>query len=449
MAWQSALARRVALKASIESLRDNPVVRERFRREAVLVAAITHPNVIAYYDFGIDEDGDQILVMEYLRGKTLFELLRRRGPLPLPLLAKIVKQAACGLSAVHARGLVHRDIKPSNLFLTDPGTDTELLKVIDFGILRATGPEASGLERLTRTAAFIGTPAYAAPEMLLGLEPSPASDQYALALVVLELLTGKKAWTEDSGVARLESTPPALDLVGGPLQDVLRRALAPDPGGRFHDILSFSAAVEGALAAAAEATRLLDVLSNRLHGTLDQHMAPGNEASRNRTPARGAAAAPARRRRLLVRFLMLAGLLALVAAVVGLVAGDGKQGVSAQEPPPGLDARMEAPEPQEDVASSPKDCAPEAPVATRAAEPLLRVAARPRSVPGLLVLNAFPWAEVSVDGKARGKTPIRGLEVQPGRHVVEFRNPAAGTVRYTPTVGPGETLRLCAWCPGR
>jgi len=121
LARQVAFDRQVAVKAASPE-RGDAIARERFKREAVLVASMNHPAIVTYHDFGVDDDGDLILVMEYLRGGTLSEVVRRKKALPLATVARLLAQAAAGLAEAHRHGIVHRDVKPSNLFVVDPGT---------------------------------------------------------------------------------------------------------------------------------------------------------------------------------------------------------------------------------------------------------------------------------------------------------------------------------------
>jgi serine/threonine protein kinase len=163
----------------------HPDMVRRLAREAHALARLTHPNVVAVYDAGLD-GLDAYVVMELLAGPSLAEVLAERGALPVPLALRYGGQAAAALAAAHAIGVVHRDIKPANLVLAADGA----VKVVDFGIaaLRfATG-------RLTATGIGLGTPAYLSPEQAAGRPAEPGSDLYSLGCVLFELLTGKPAW---------------------------------------------------------------------------------------------------------------------------------------------------------------------------------------------------------------------------------------------------------------
>ncbi len=183
------LDRPVAVKVLAENLAAEEDVRRRFLREARLAAALAHPNVVRVFDTGEDEAGRLFIVMEYVEGETLTELLRRRGRLPAAEARGLVGQAAAGLAHAHAAGLVHRDVKPQNLLLAGDGC----LKVADFGIARVE--EGT---RLTQAGTVLGTAAYIAPEQLAGEPVSAAADVYSLGAVFYELLTGRPPHLFDS-----------------------------------------------------------------------------------------------------------------------------------------------------------------------------------------------------------------------------------------------------------
>jgi eukaryotic-like serine/threonine-protein kinase len=189
LAYDQQLDRPVAVKVLAENLAAEDDLRRRFLREARLAAALAHPNVVRVFGTGEDEAGLPFIVMEYVEGETLAELLRRRGRLPAPEVRGLVGQAAAGLAHAHAAGLVHRDVKPQNLLLAGDGC----LKVADFGIARVE--EGT---RLTQAGTVLGTAAYIAPEQLAGEPVSAAADVYSLGAVFYELLTGRPPHLFDS-----------------------------------------------------------------------------------------------------------------------------------------------------------------------------------------------------------------------------------------------------------
>ena len=180
-AQDTALERDVAVKLLLEHTAA-PDAAERFRREAQTAAQLNHPNVVAAYDFG-EEDGRGYLVMELVPGRSLRDELAERGPLGVEQARRFAGQAAIGLAAAHAHGVVHRDVKPGNLLLTADDT----VKVADFGIARAA---ISATSALTTTGEMLGPTAYLAPERGMGGEAAPASDVYALGCVLYEMLCG-------------------------------------------------------------------------------------------------------------------------------------------------------------------------------------------------------------------------------------------------------------------
>ncbi len=181
LARDERLGRDVAVKILGANADDQ--FRERFADEARRAASVVHPNVVTVFDEGRDGD-DSFMVMEYVRGKTLRDVVRERGPLPAHEAARIVAQVAAALDAAHEAGVIHCDVKPANVILTDQGT----AKLADFGIARAArGPREHEL---------IGTARYIAPERVAGEAPTERSDIYSLGLVAYELLAGQPAYRE-------------------------------------------------------------------------------------------------------------------------------------------------------------------------------------------------------------------------------------------------------------
>jgi eukaryotic-like serine/threonine-protein kinase len=175
------LARPVALKVLAEQLCADDAFQRRFVREARLAARLSHPNVVQVYDAG-ESNGRPYIVMEYVPGETLAQLLARRHRLPPAEAAALAHHAALGLQHAHDAELVHRDVKPQNLLLREDG----LLKITDFGIARAA--EST---RLTQLGTVLGTAAYLAPEQAAGDDVTAAADIYSLGAVLYELLTGR------------------------------------------------------------------------------------------------------------------------------------------------------------------------------------------------------------------------------------------------------------------
>ncbi len=248
--WQatdSVLGREVAVKVLKREYADDPTFRSRFETEARNAAALHHPNVAAVFDFGERLSGERsgppqpYLVMELVRGQPLSALLRGGEPMPPDTAADLVGQAADGIAAAHALGIVHRDVKPANLLVTPDGT----VKITDFGIARAADAVA-----LTQTGQVIGTPQYLSPEQAQGKPATEASDIYSLGVVLYECLAGRRPFGADSAIAtalsHLRDEPPPLpDDVPAHLRETVAVALAKDPAARFISAAAFATALHG------------------------------------------------------------------------------------------------------------------------------------------------------------------------------------------------------------
>lgn len=233
--------RRVALKRMRGEIRSDPRERERFLREAKIVAALHHPNIVEIYSI-IEDDCDVYLVFEYVTGKTVYEVICEKNRLPFNYALAVVKAVAAALDYAHGLGIVHRDLKPANIMVEADGT----VKVMDFGVARQA---KDSLTRMSMTNTVVGTPPYMAPEQEQGVVRRE-SDVFALAVCSYEMLTGelpfrgigagmlmaklKGAYVPASGLAA--GTPAGLDAV-------LARALDPDPEKRPPSASEFAAAL--------------------------------------------------------------------------------------------------------------------------------------------------------------------------------------------------------------
>jgi len=239
------LDRHVALKSVRPELSDLEDVAQRFRVEARTLAKLSHPNIATVYRF-FQHDDQLILVMEFIDGQPFGRLMAR--PLAHAEVVELVCQALDGLGYSHQHGVVHRDIKPGNLMLNRQG----IVKVVDFGIAHLIDGT-----RLTRTGSSIGTPAYMAPEQVLGQAVDGRSDLYSLGVVLYEMISGQLPFEGDSDFetmrAHLDKEPrPLADLVNGipdALQECVSRALARDSGERFATAREFSQALRSAAGA--------------------------------------------------------------------------------------------------------------------------------------------------------------------------------------------------------
>jgi serine/threonine-protein kinase len=229
------LGRAVAVKLMRQELVAEPGFAERFLAEARTMATIKHRGVVAVYDYYGDATG-AFLVMEYVAGESLSARLHRVGRLDPARAMTLLAQAAEALQAAHDKGVVHRDIKPGNLLVADDDT----LVLTDFGIARSASSTP-----VTATGAVIGTPAYLAPEQVLGKPATARSDLYALGVVGYECLTGRRPFEADNpfeiAMKRLHGPPPTISAYAPPaVVAVIERALAPDPDQRWQSAAEFA-----------------------------------------------------------------------------------------------------------------------------------------------------------------------------------------------------------------
>ena len=188
------LDRPVALKVLFPEYAIDPNFVERFRREAQSAAALTHPNIVAVYDWG-KVNVTYFIAMEYVEGKTLATLLKERGPLSPTHTCDVISEVASALSFAHENGVIHRDVKPGNILIGLGGQ----VKVADFGIARALGANIE--EALTEIGSVMGTATYLSPEQAQGAQPDPRSDIYSLGVMMYELVAGRPPFVGDSAVA--------------------------------------------------------------------------------------------------------------------------------------------------------------------------------------------------------------------------------------------------------
>ena len=240
------LDRDVAVKLLRPEFGRDPDFLARFRDEAKAAASLSHPNIVAVFDFG-EEQSDPYIVMELIDGQDLSSILRENGPLPPRQAARVSAEVAKALQAAHVRGIVHRDVKPSNILVGRDGR----VKVADFGIARALDDAQVTLPGVT-----MGSVHYFSPEQARGEPATQASDIYSLGIVLYESLTGQRPFSGDGAaavaLARLTTTPPLPSAirsgVPAPLDQVVQRAMALDPAARYASAASMASALEGWLA---------------------------------------------------------------------------------------------------------------------------------------------------------------------------------------------------------
>jgi eukaryotic-like serine/threonine-protein kinase len=332
--------------------------RRRAMREARIAARLQHPNAIAVFDVA-EHDGDPCLVMEYLESRSLSKLLSERGALPVQEIAAVGRQVASALAAAHAAGIVHRDIKPANILVNGSG----VAKITDFGISRAIGDST-----VTKSGMLAGTPAYLAPEVARGQDPSPASDVFSLGATLYHAVEGRMPFGDSQNalallyrVAAGEFEPPRQ---AGAMTALLMRLMRMEPGER-PDMKETGEALRAVAAgsplppmrsapvgapraaavppAAPAMTRVNPQPAAEAPGTLIS--AAPQEAPAARTPRTPRGGGPSRGRTprraiaVVVAIVVMAGLGVLIASLVNNMShghkGSGSATTSQQQPPGG------------------------------------------------------------------------------------------------------------------
>src|SRR5229473_4112975 len=254
--WQSRdtrLNRIVAIKTLPADKVADPQRKRRFVQEAQAASALNHPNIVTIYDINSD-NGVDFIVMECVRGKTLDELIARRGMRLNELLSYAI-QTADALSKAHAAGIVHRDLKPGNIMVTEEGR----VKVLDFGLAKLTEPAPPGEDEETRTikpgtedGAILGTISYMSPEQAEGKPVDARSDIFSLGAVLYEMATGSRAFQGSSKLSTLtailrENPKPPSELAAGVPHDlakIVTRCLRKDPARRYQTMTDLKLALE-------------------------------------------------------------------------------------------------------------------------------------------------------------------------------------------------------------
>lgn len=303
------MGRDVALKCLKPSVvRSNPEVSERFVNEVQIVSRLRHPNTVTIFDFGQTRDDLAYMVLEYLKGETLDELIEREGALDEARTIRICRQVLKSLSEAHTLGIVHRDLKPSNIMLTEMHGEPDFVKVLDFGVAKLLEDADRRDSKLQpRSTQFIGTPVYMSPEQVLGQPVAPSSDLYSLGLILYEMLTGHTPIEHESvaSVVRehLDDRPlpfPHLDRVSQPLQRVIRKCTARQPAARYRSVSEFARALpsdggadsieviqpEAELATAEAAVQLANEPSEPDVFSGKNYIAPPEPEDERRSPSR-------------------------------------------------------------------------------------------------------------------------------------------------------------------
>jgi eukaryotic-like serine/threonine-protein kinase len=233
------IGKRAAIKVLLPEICRNRSMVERFVMEARSVNQIGHPNIVDVFAFGALPDGRQYMVMEWLKGEALSDRLSR-GIMPLGETCDVLLSIAAALDAAHEKGIIHRDLKPHNVFLVDVKGQKQLVKLLDFGLVKLMGPEDDGRVERTRSGSVLGTPAYMSPEQALGKSVDPKSDNYSLGVMAFQMFTGRLPFTEDNAMALMVAhmqQPPTVPSAVAPnippeIDQLVLGLLAKDPAQR-------------------------------------------------------------------------------------------------------------------------------------------------------------------------------------------------------------------------
>ena len=249
------MGRKSALKVMNPGMNTDPDAIARFNREASNASRLSHPNICGIYDFGETTDGIIYLAMEFIEGSSLTALIEKAGQLPPSRAASIIHQTADALQVAHDAGIVHRDLKPDNIMVAKNRDGTDLVKVVDFGIAKASSSDA---QKVTKTGMVVGTPEYMSPEQLAGDKLDGRSDLYSLGLVAFNCLTGVLPFAAETAqeamIMRLTDKPRSLADVRpdvswpAALQATLDKALVRDVDERYKSAAQFGREFSAAIA---------------------------------------------------------------------------------------------------------------------------------------------------------------------------------------------------------
>ncbi|HVH48123.1 MAG TPA: serine/threonine-protein kinase [Labilithrix sp.] len=248
-------ARKVAVKTLHKHLSHDESIKARFKREVGTVAALEHPNTIQVFDFGTMEDGTLYIVMEFVQGRSVADVLEKDGAMPPERVLNILRQVAGSLEEAHGHGIVHRDLKPDNVVLAERAGQKDWVEVLDFGIAKRSSEHDPNEAKLTQQGMVLGTPPYMSPEQFTGQPVDVRSDIYALGVMAYEMLTGRLPWVANTAwewaSKHMTEAPTPLERqpLGPNVPDAMRsaitRALAKNKDERFSTVREFFDAFSG------------------------------------------------------------------------------------------------------------------------------------------------------------------------------------------------------------
>jgi eukaryotic-like serine/threonine-protein kinase len=248
--------RKVAVKTLHKHLSHDASIKARFQREVGTVAALEHPNTIQVFDFGAMEDGTLYIVMEFVQGRSVADILEKDGAMPPERVENIMRQVVGSLEEAHNHGIVHRDLKPDNVVLCERAGQKDWVEVLDFGIAKRSSEHDPNEAKLTQQGMVLGTPPYMSPEQFTGQPVDVRSDIYALGVMSYEMLTGRLPWEANTAwewaSKHMTEAPTPLERqplgpnVPEKMRNTIARALAKNKDERFGSVREFFDGFSGA-----------------------------------------------------------------------------------------------------------------------------------------------------------------------------------------------------------
>jgi serine/threonine protein kinase len=469
-AIQAPLDRPVALKILNPQYGQDkdPGFQKRFFFEASVTSKLRHPNTVTVIDYGKTEDGIYFIAMEYLEGQTLSQLLTTMGPLPWPRALNIAQQIARSLREAHKIGLIHRDLKPANVMILNQETDHDVVKVLDFGLVKSFMPDSAQVPAdvsLTQAGVILGSPQYMAPEQARNIS-DPRSDVYSLGVVLYQTLVGRPPFHAEQGidiiVKHINEPPPAFaafwpdHTIPAEVEALVMKCLAKRPAERFESMSAVldairrtlsSASISGAFA--TPISYITAINTGPITGPVPQHPHGGasHEAATQSLDIGVDEAGEGKRRNSLPMALFGGAVLigVAVALVLALRAPTPKPVTELPTPLPTQPTRLDTAPTNPTPGATSHEAAPIDPeeLPTPPANP--EVAPAPSEPVRFLITSEPSGARVTYAGKSLGTTPVE-LKVpagNSGRARAELTFDLGGYTRTTVTAeGKGPEVRF-------
>ncbi len=378
----------------------------RFEREAEILKTLNHPNIIKFLHY--ERKGEEaFIVLEYIEGKTLREIIKERERIPVPAALYIMKEILSGIKYAHAKGIIHRDVKPENIMISEKGE----IKIADFGL--AFG---EAYPRVTEPGMYVGTPEYIAPEVLSGKKYSEKSDYFALGIMLYEMVTGEvptRGRTPYETINKIlyGKIPPPSQLVKIPegIERIIMKLIAKNPKDRYQSCEEIDEDIK----------RYLSIGKREFIHWLKDPTLPLPEV-------------PAERKKE-IRTLVLLTLLLLSVILWEWKGKEIEIPEAKPPPPPRIERKIEKPSKPVQPPPPPEE------------------EKKPQPTPpgyGWLKITSTPWAYVFIDGKKAGETPFgEPFKLKEGKHIIRFENPSREAVTETVEIKKNDTLLLSVDLP--